>query len=185
MGRGAPDLGKAPWSQPGHKPCVHRTISTGSPARHWPPGGLVRAGHAPKLSVAPVPGESLPVPLEEAELGGCHQVHLPGPGLGRDFLCRGNKETFVMYRTHPRWKLPEEDKRRQGARPQGFELWKSLSSCPRESESQTGRVGPALTRDSGQGPAGPTAWGGSEGAERNQNHNRRFRTRGGLRTPVR
>lgn len=46
----------------------------------------VTAGHTPNPLWAPVLGESPPVLHEEAELRGCHQLGLPGPGLDRDFL---------------------------------------------------------------------------------------------------
>lgn len=50
------------------------------------PGSPVTAGHTPNPLWASVLGESPPVPRQEAELGGCHQVGLPGPDLDRGFL---------------------------------------------------------------------------------------------------
>lgn len=44
------------------------------------------AGHAVKVSVGPSPWGVPPVPREKAELGGCHQARLPGPGRDGDFL---------------------------------------------------------------------------------------------------
>lgn len=43
------------------------------------------------------PGRGVPpVPWGEAELGGCHQFRLLGPGLDKDFPCGGNKEVFAV-----------------------------------------------------------------------------------------
>lgn len=95
-------------------------------ALRQPPGSPVTAGHTSNPLWAPVVGESPPVPRQEAELGGCHQVSLPGPDLDRGFLCGGNREMSVMQRRYHRRKLPEKDNRRQRARSQGFAFWEEL-----------------------------------------------------------
>lgn len=77
----------------GGGPCA--PLGSFSTVGAWPrahPGSPVTAGHTPNPLWAPVLGESPPVPREEAELGGCHQVGLPGPGLDRGFLCGGNRD---------------------------------------------------------------------------------------------
>lgn len=94
-----------PGKAPGHRhgaPRASRRQHRGLGARSgWPRS---QAPPAPAL-------ESLPVPRDKAELRGCHQVRLPGPGLDGDSLCGRNREAAARGAPH-RQKLPE----RPGAR---------------------------------------------------------------------
>lgn len=113
-----------------------------------PPGSPVTAGHTPNPLWAPVLGESPPVPREEAELGGCHQVGLPGPGLDRGFLCGGNRDV-CHAENRPQVETSGEDKRWQRARSQGFAFWEELGQL----------LGKASYK---QTPGGPTNGAGTQ-----------------------
>lgn len=93
------------------------------------------------------------VPAGQQELlGGCHQVHLPGPGPDGDFLCGGNKDVCYVEKT-PQAEA-SRGQRRPGARSQGCEPCKSLHS------SRDGRRRQRVTEKSA-GRGGEQALGGA------------------------
>lgn len=78
---------RRPGSGRGPGRCQHRR--PGPAPATWGPVG---ASHTPKPSVRLSPWAVPAIPREAAELGGCHQVRHPGPGLDGDFLCGGSRE---------------------------------------------------------------------------------------------
>lgn len=116
MRAGQQGQGNAPQSQPDWELCVCCAAPSapglpGLAPASWEPG----QGWPRTQTAGPSPPKSPRVPCERAALRGCHQFCLPGPGFDGDFLCGGNREMSVAYRTPHRQELPEKDKRRQGA----------------------------------------------------------------------
>lgn len=116
MRAGQQRQGSAPQSQPDQEPCACCALRQHPArlARRPPPGGPVRVGHAPKLR-APV----LRSPRESHARGLRYEAATSSACLGLALMGTFSVEETEMpvaYTTPHRQELPEEDKRRQGAR---------------------------------------------------------------------
>lgn len=158
----------------GGGPCA--PLGSFSTVGAWPrahPGSPVTAGHTPNPLWAPVLGESPPVPREEAELGGCHQVGLPGPGLDRGFLCGGNRDVCHAENT-PQAEPSGEGQEVAKSQVPGLRVLGRAGTAPGEGKLQTdARRANKRSRDAVQalrkgqqaGPALPTPKEGDRGSK--------------------
>lgn len=158
MRAGQQRQGSAPQSQPERGPCACCALlqHPARLARRPPPGGPVRAGHAPKLR-APVlrsPRESHARGLryEAATSSACLGLALTGTFSVEE------TEMPVAYRTPHRQELPKEDKRRQGAR-SGLGALGGAGTAPGKAR-HTQRPGAGRQQAWGAGTWGSAAAGG-------------------------
>lgn len=157
--------GRGSAEPPRVKPCV-RVAAPAAPARPGAGPGEPVGWAVHRSSVGPSLGASPPVPRKKAELGGCHQVPLLGPGLDGDFFCRGKKEGFVEYRRPHGKKLPEEKKGGKEPGPRavrGADGWGPRTQRPVTSTQEPREEGQGGAERKAKGPPATRAlagWGG-------------------------